>query len=152
MHERQPADRDAAGLVGILLARGPVEEVSRFALRCPQRGFVAAIQVGSVHHVEMRGMGDGELDVSESDVEEGARFVCCAQRVVEDFVSLGRDRGEQAGLVAEVMRRCGVRRAGAPRQLAHARTRSALLRNLHKRRVQDLPPEIAVVICAGTSH
>ena len=71
-------------------------------------------QLGPEHHLEVRPMGDGELDVGDADVEEGAIAPCRVEGVAEQPVAVDGDRCEQAGLVAEVVCRGRVRDAGSP--------------------------------------
>lgn len=62
---------------------------------------VRAVQLGPEHHQHVRPVGDGEPHVGHAHLEEVVGGPL--QRVGEQLVALGGDRGEQAGLVAEVV-------------------------------------------------
>ena len=101
------------------LGGGTVEQLRGEGFRSNEVGVVHVEQIGAVHDLEVRGVLDRELHVRHTDLEEAvgdARL----QRRTEQLVSLGRDRGQQSGLVPEVMRGCRVRHADVARELAQA--------------------------------
>jgi hypothetical protein len=67
-------------------------------------GVVGAVQLGAEHHLEKGPVGDGEADVGDADLQEAAGgLVGLAEGGGQAPEPVGGDRGQQAGLVAEVV-------------------------------------------------
>jgi hypothetical protein len=93
----------------------------------------------------------GEHDVGDALLLELARL---GQRGRQEQVPLGGDRGEQAPLVAEVVGRRGVRDAGLAGHLAQAQCGRPVLGDQCQGRVEQGPPQRAVMVRArsGVAH
>ena len=78
-----------------------------------------AVELGAEHHLEVRPVGDGEMDVGDTDLEEAAgRLMGLPQRGCQAPEPVGGDRGQQPGLVAEMVGRGSVGDAGAAGEVA----------------------------------
>jgi hypothetical protein len=95
-------------------------------------------------------VGDGEPGVGDPDLQEAAGdAVGIAERGRQPPEPVGGDRGQQPGLVAEVVGRGGVRHPGATGQVPQAeRGRTDLVDRLDGGVEQD-PGEVAMVVEAG---
>jgi hypothetical protein len=97
-------------------------------------------------------MRQGEHDVGHAALEECVRPRRSRPdrggRQAEPF---GGDRGEQAGLVAELVRQGRMRHAGAARDLTHAHPGSPDPVHLRDRSLDRCFAEVAVVIRPGTA-
>ena len=97
------------------LGGGAVEQLRGEGFRSNEVGVVHVEQIGAVHDLEMRGVLDRELHVRHTNLEEAVGDTRL-QRRTEQLVSLGRNRGQQSGLVPEVMCGRGVRHADITRR------------------------------------
>jgi hypothetical protein len=95
-------------------------------------------------------VGDGEADVGHADLQEApGRLVGLVEGGGQALEPVGGDRGQQPGLVVEVVGRGGVGDPGAAGQVAQAdRGRADLGDRLEGGLEQGLP-EVAVVVGAS---
>src|SRR5215217_3614789 len=139
----------AVGAVGGLGGRW-VEQRPGLLPGLDQPGIVGAVQLGAEHDLEVGPVGDGEADIGHADLQEApGGLVGLAEGGGQAPEPVGGDRGQQPGLVAEVVGRGSVGDPGAAGQLAQAdRGRSDLGDRLDGGIQQD-PWQVAVVV--GTS-
>ena len=95
---------------------------------------------------------NGEAHVGHPDVEEVPGPLGGGEGVGEQVVALRGDGGEQAGFVAEVVRRRGVGDPGAAGQLAQAQPGRAGFGERVEGGGQDRLPQVAVVVGAVRGH
>jgi hypothetical protein len=106
-------------------------------------------QLRPEHDLEVGPVVHGEGHVRHADLEEVAgAFPGVGERVGQEAVALGRQGGEEPGLVAEVVRRRRVGDADASGEVAQAqRCRTVRLDGVDGSGEQG-PPQIAVVVRA----
>ena len=73
------------------------------------------------HHLEVGPVGDGEADIGHADLQEAVGgLVGVAEGGGQALEPVGGDRGQQPGLVAEVVGRGGMGDPGAAGQIPEA--------------------------------
>ena len=112
---------------------------------------VALVRLGAEHHLVVVGMGDGPADVGPPHVDHARVQIGRVggdggQRLVKLDETLGRDRGQQVGLVREVaVGRCGAD-ARTSGDLSKREALRTLLADQPQCRLGERALEIAVVV------
>ena len=107
---------------------------------------VAVVQFGTEHDVEVGAVGDGKVDVGDTDVEEGGATTGCVESVAESPVALHGDRREQPGLVAEVVGGGGMGHAGSAGDLTQPERGWPAVTDCLKRGAQQRGSQVTVMI------
>src|SRR5215218_3538525 len=82
---------------------------------------LGSVQLRAEHHLEVGPMGDGEADVGDADLQEAPGGLDgLAQGYGQPPEPVGGDRGQQPGLIPEVVGRGGMGNPGAAGQVPQA--------------------------------
>ena len=95
----------------------------------------------------MRPMPNGEADIRDADLEEAAGGLeGGAELVGEEVEAFDGNSRQQADLVAEMVRRRGVRHPGPPSELSEADAARPVTLDSRERLVEEGAPQVAVVV------
>src|SRR5215217_7234351 len=110
-------------------------------------GVVGVVQLGAEHHLKVGPVGDGEADIGHADLQEvPGGLVGLAEGGGQPSEPVGGDRGQQAGLVAEVVGRGGMGDPGPAGQLPQANRGRPNLGDRLDGGLQQDPWEVAVMV------
>src|SRR5512132_741313 len=110
-------------------------------------GVVGVVQLGAEHHLKVGPVGDGEADIGDPDLQEApAGLVGLAEGGGQPPEPVGGDRGQQAGLVAEVVGRGGMGDPGPAGQVPQADRGRPDLGDRLDGGLQQGPWEVAVMV------
>src|SRR5215208_6734098 len=120
-------------------------------------GVVGSVQLGAEHHLEVGPVGGGEADVGHPDLQEApGGLVGLAEGGGQALEPVDGDRGQQPGLVAEVVGRGGMGDPGAAGQVPEADRGRSDLEDCLDGGVQQGAWEVAVMVgpsilgCSGS--
>ena len=123
-----------------------VEDVRGSIASLSQRPRRRGGAIRAEHDVEVGAVGDGKVDVGDTDVEEGGATTGCVESVAESPVALHGDRREQPGLVAEVVGGGGMGHAGPAGDLTHPERGWPAVTDCLERGAQQRSSQVAVMI------
>src|SRR5829696_4814270 len=136
----------------------------RWVEQCPgllsgpdELGVVGSVQLGAEHHLEVGPVGGGEADVGHPDLQEApGGLVGLAEGGGQALEPVDGDRGQQPGLVAEVVGRGGMGDPGAAGEVPEADRGRSDLEDCLDGGVQQGAWEVAVMVgpsilgCSGS--
>ena len=164
VRQRPGGSRESAGVFvlvppGLLAADDVcVEKTERRVAGGVVVGIVDACQAGPEHHFDVAGVAVGEVGVGACQgAELGDRVSralgeCVRQMLDEQREAVGRDGGEQPGLVAEVVGGRSVRHPAAAGDVAKAQGVGAALVERGRGRVEQCTAQIADEVLADAAR